>query len=40
METMWAASHPLQKAIPRSCQACPEPEQKARQVTAKPSVFC
>jgi hypothetical protein len=28
MERMWAASHPSQKAIPRSSQACPEPEQR------------
>jgi hypothetical protein len=27
MERMWAASNPSQKAIPRSSQVCPEPEQ-------------
>jgi hypothetical protein len=40
MERMWAASHPSQKAIPRTSPACPEPEQETRQVTAKPSMFC
>jgi hypothetical protein len=30
MESKWAVSHTSQKAIPRSSQACPEPEQETR----------